>query len=353
MNNLRILRARIAFPLLGTLAFFIISLSACEPSVSVAPNLIVAIDEAFAEMRPGLSKALEAPPLRAKGERRIDISLVLGPALVVERLAALPPEKKPTTIVVSPLLARILLANALRSADSTQGAAAPRNDQEPNAARIEGARLVALEWAGPIPGSLSTVRSDYRAAYSRAGTAAGSYIAALRAIDAPGATGGIIFLESPSRTRDLVDAFSSAYASALGGEALVKFLPLGPSGESPTNADAEYAVKSLLESDLRILFIAAGPASPAAFRAATGPGRAIGIEASEGGDLKKAADFFIGPDDKALAAALSELALISDVKKINIDVPARLEASKSAKTLSVGGKTLTDYLESAAQKNMP
>jgi hypothetical protein len=314
---------------------------ACSPPRG---GTAVILDEAFVAARPGLAASLE-------GGIRGPLPFWSGPGLVVVSLdrgtegllaaarkagfhalpdasqgLGAPSPDEPAALVTSPLFAAALLAG--------EGSLSPSSPAAPaGISALGGAMLVVPEWRkGPNP-RIFPVATDPLPAFAAAGRTAGAYVAALQASGEASAAGAIVFRATGDRGGGALDAFSDAFRAAAGFPPLVEELR-GPDEAAETDA----AVARLLAADLRIVLVAAGPASSSACGKLARPGLAVGIESSEASDFPGAA-FGILPDDRALAAAVLKAA--RGLRKggagagTGMAVPARLLAYSRASGASV------------------
>ena len=254
-------------------------LLSCAPQL----HLTVAMDEAFAAARPGLTNELER--LRPAGftRRNVRVGLDESPAKAFEYVDRRAGARRTDILIASPFLASTL-----------QG-------------RLGAIPIIALEWeAQPAPG-LSLIMTDPLPAYRAAGRAAGAYIAAIRGKSGGNPSCGVVYSSSPSRPRAALEAFAAAYEASSGAAPLlVRALPPPSSTEGSADADAQAAVGELLGSDMRLLFVAAGRATPAAIKAAAAPDIAVGADILEPQPLPQLS-FMIVSDDAALARAAGKV----------------------------------------------
>lgn len=292
---------------------------------SCSARTIVGLDEAFAAARPGLAASIREGCGPFSGARYATISLAEGPSgLLSEAFAS-----RPEVIVTSPLFARALLEAERASATGGRASGGPGG----------GARLIAVEWRGPLPGGLSAAVTSPERAYGRAGAAAGAYIKALRASQGSQAEGALLFLTSPERGGGARDAFVEAFARAAGFPPLLR--------EAADEAGALAGLEELSGSDLGLLFVAAGPIAPELCAKAARPGLAIGIAGNSEALFPEAA-FGVFPDDQALASALRSLAS-KKAKKAGelVSVPARLSAGPNARLYQAGSSNLERFIARA------
>jgi hypothetical protein len=297
----------------------------------------VVLDEAFEASRPSLAGRLQAAETFGDGpgglfSRALFVHLALseGAGKAVETARA--EERRSGRKVV--LVTSPLVASAIISGGNWAGEP-PLLVPEYRLA-LPGEAKASSPMNQIVPG-LYTAVTDSVPAYRAAGRVAGIYIAELaKAGGSPCC--GVLFSESSSRPRTALTAFAAAFATASGGGVLaVRELP----GSAPTEgsdakaapttpeSNAEAAVAELLGSDLRLLFIAIGPGSGAAFSKASRPGLVIGIDSAAPSALKGIA-FRICPDDKALA-----LALAADRQAIGRTGGATIGAARSIPALLV------------------
>lgn len=317
----------------------------------------MAVDEAFAAAYPPLAAEIMKPAAFAGAleaalgmtEKPVTISLAqgAGPALDAVRQAEAR-SSRPIALVASPLIASALIGGGVWKGDPP---------------------LLVPEWRGTPASGMRTASTDPLPAYRKAGAALGTYLAAL---SGEGGTPscGILFAEGPSRPRSALQAFVEAYSAASGGARLLvrelassspdetprqakEGLPAAPAaaqGSPPAAAKplgAEDAVQEMLGSDIRALFLAVGPDTVAAARAAARPGLALGADYPDPDGLKELA-FRIAPDPAALVEALArELRALGGPgggAAPGEAVPARLEVGGAASAFKAGGRTLESFL---------
>jgi hypothetical protein len=124
----------------------------------------------------------------------------------------------------------------------------------------------------------------------------------------------------------------------------------GKALQSSGSGAAEAAVADLLRSDARVLFIALGPHSEAAIKAAERPGLAVGADFPYP-ETSRSLAFRIAPDDSALVRALaSELRELrgSAAKSDARAIPALLSAGPRAGSIRAGKLDFKRFLENAA-----
>jgi hypothetical protein len=346
----------------------LLSLASCAPERKY--RAVVALDEAFVAAYPSLSVALAKPtafkgPLEAALGKptailKISMSQGAGPALDAVR-AAESGGSRPAALVASPLVAAALLGGGVWKGSPP---------------------LLVPEWRGKPASGMLTASTDPVPAYRRAGAALGAYIEAL-AGEGGSPVCGILFQQGPSRPRSALLAFAEAFAQTSNGTRLLVRELTADSGDaaappaqagaapapaedtapaaapspaeapSPVEAQAkplgpEAAVKEMLESDLRALFVAIGPESIAAIRAATRPGMALGAD-YPGPDGLKVLSFRIAPDSEAIVEALDRgLGALGEGLggpiPSDAQVPARLEIGSPASLLTAGGRSLAAFL---------
>jgi hypothetical protein len=325
---------------------------------------VVVLDEAFVAAYPSLSASLQAPrafsgPFSARRfggaqARVLSMSQGAGPALDAVKEAEGQNSGKNVVLVTSPLI-----ASALVNGGAWRG--------EPC--------LLVPEWPGGyIPGLIS-VATDPIPAYTTAGAALGAYSAAL-ARDGGPASCGILFAEGPGRPRAALEAFARAYNQSSGSRGLiVRELDsvsddqggknTGPQAETTHNDPStikkaasigpEEAVKEMLGTDIRALFIALGPDTITALRAAVRPGLALGADYAEAVSPKSLV-FRIRPDHSAFPEAIArELTAIGSRGSNSgamISVPSRVEIDRTAAAaFKAGGRTLDVYLREALKRS--
>ena len=320
------------------------------PSCSGHARPIFALDEAFAAARPGLAAGLDKGrhlglgPLGLFGAALvIPVALTDGAGKALD--AAMAESKrsgKSCALFTSPLIAKAIIAAGAWSGDP------PLFVPEWHSAAVPSAALPGL-WSAttdPIP------------AYRQAGSAAGSFVASLsKGGGSPSC--GLLFAEAPSRPRAAMAAFAAAYAEASEGRPLyVRELggskeeggAQGKSPQAPEGAAAETAVAELLGSDIRVLFVALGPDSSAAIRAAARPGLAGGADFPYPAAPPSLA-FMIVPDDSGLVRALfSEYrAQLAGARGGDArSIPSLLVAGDWAGSVPSGKLEFKRFLENAA-----
>jgi hypothetical protein len=269
----------------------------------------------------------------------VPVSLGDSPGSALEAASA---ERKRSgldaAIVASPLVAKAIAAGGAWSGDPP---------------------LLVPEWRGKDAPGLQGFATDPAPAYRAAGEAAGAYIAAL-AEGGGSPSCGILFAEAPNRPRSALVAFSEAYAKSSGGRALeLRELGKGdpasePQGatasDSQADARAEAAVSELLGTDLRLLFVALGPGSEAAIRAAARPGLALGADFPHRGSPPVLA-FRVEPDDAAMAKALASRVRAprdASPKGGTSPIPAILAVEPRASVFRAGKVGLKGLIEGAA-----
>jgi len=323
-------------------------------------QVVVALDEAFVAARPALSSKLQkgglspfpfAGPLLGGligSPLIVKLPLSAGAGLALDSAKAL--EKKCGKTVVlatSPLVAKAIIGGGSWTGDPP---------------------LLVPEWRGSaISGEpragLWTAVTDPLPAYAAAGAAAGAYIAALaKAGGSPVA--GLLFSESPSRPRAALTAFADAYAKASNDLPLLvreltetngtpeKAPRTDPAGKQSKSADdtIETSVKELLDSDIRLLFVALGSHFDEAIRHSSRPGLVLGADLSSP-ETPPALAFRIIPDDSGLSRALrTEISSILGVgsKGGAKAVPALLVPGPAAASIQVGKYDFRSFLSDAA-----
>jgi hypothetical protein len=311
---------------------------------------VVALDEAFVSMRPGLAALLQeggSPyrfPLGILGGSPLDRPLVVPIALAESAGAALDAANaerrrsgRGSSLVASPLVAKALVEGGAWSGDPP---------------------LIVPEWRGaPVPG-LRSVTTDPEPAYRAAGQAAGAFIAALSRIGGSPSC-GVVFSEAPTRPRAALAAFAEAYAENSEGRPL-HVRELGGAGAasegagtaSPSSAGGkeESAVAELLSADIRVLFVALGPEAGAAIRAAARPGLAVGADFPYP-EAPPSLAFRIIPNDPAMRRALdSELSAPNGPARGDAaqSIPALLVPEAQAASIRAGKASFKSFVDSAA-----
>jgi hypothetical protein len=326
---------------LAATAAAVFVLAAC----SARTRPIVALDEAFAETRPGLSALLQddrtwglGPFERLGKPVVVPIALTESPGMALDAANA---ERKRsglgTVIVASPLVAKAIVEGGYWSGDPP---------------------LVVPEWrGGPVPG-LRSVATDPLPAYRAAGWAAGAFIAALaRGGGSPSC--GLVFAEAPARPREALAAFAQAYAEASeGGPIQIRELEKddetaeaqGTPPRPSVEGKAEAAVAELLGADMRVLFVALGRDAGAAIRAAARPGLAVGADFPYP-EAPPSLAFRIVPNDAAMQkTVVSELRAPRGVSDgvAPETIPALLVAGAQASSIRAGKADLRSFVEGAA-----
>ncbi|MDA8411356.1 MAG: hypothetical protein M0001_13335 [Treponema sp.] len=301
-------------------------------------EIVVAMDQAFEAMRPGLVARFRAfDPL---GNRLTYLSLPVdnAPSTLLHEL-----EKRrlrPQAIVASPLVARALVEGAARN-----------NAQPP-------APVIALEWSagsgqnspglpapiGPIPSPTASILSDPVPAARRLGRALGSVIADLRRgsprLGAPtaSAVGAIIWESGPERPEAERRALEETWTAAAGDPPLELVL-------QPNDPNSDSQLRDLFSKDIRALFVDAGSYGPEALDQADGK---ITIIAAASGAARAASDAWphaalaLEPDEAAIVALIrskratglrGDIAIASIVRILpgaaklrDFDIAARLAA---------------------------
>jgi hypothetical protein len=212
--------------------------------------------------------------------------------------------------------------------------------------------LLVPEWLGNSVDGLTSAATNPVPAYAAAGEAAGAFISAL-AQESGQPSCGVVYSESPSRPRAAMSAFAEAYSNASDGKPLYvrEISETAPSGSGsvavPSDAAAS-AVKELLGSDIRVLFVALGSSSSAAVDAAQRPGLAIGTDSVSSAASSLA--FSILPNDEGLAEAIA--AAQKQLRRsgpsvgqgATVSVPALLIAGPAARTLRAGKEDFASFL---------
>ena len=362
------MRRSSSFPAVLAIAGTVFGMSGLLTSCGLIPpraKAVIALDEAFAAARPGLAARLEEKSLFDPGpagflDRPLIIPVALTESAGKAYDAAIAEERNkriPCVLVASPLIAKAILANGAWTGDPP---------------------LLVPEWRGKAEPGLWTVDTDLEPAYRAAGAAAGAFVAALSE-EGGSPSCGVIFSESPSRTREALDSFSAAYSEASKGRPLIvrdlggeddenAIDPSSSSQKSETRstaADARSAVADLLGSDIRVLFIALGSISRVAIEAAERPGLAIGADFAAP-ETPAPLAFRIFPNDIALAEAMAREYRILSVEERGSNpsiegssggggsknVPARLEPGPSARII-FAGKLDFAYFLSEPQRRRP
>lgn len=324
--------ARPAILLFAAAAFMAAALCLTGCQARSAP---VFLDEAFAAARPGLASSLKGLQRRILGQggAYAEISLARGPEGLMEeaRKAGFTAAGQGRgAIVASPLLAAALVAGE-KALNLDAAEAQGRGIQA-----LGGLGLVVPEWQGGPQPQITPVNTESSKAFESAGRAAGAFIAALRGSGQGSATGGILFRETPSRGREVLEAFSRGFLAEAGVEPVIEIL-----GEGDTMDESGASVGRLLAVDLRIVLVATGRDARAACRALDRQGLAVGLESADPAAWPRAA-FAIVPDDKGIArAAIAAAASLGEAPgPEEIAVPALLVASPGASSFQAGGTDL-------------
>lgn len=326
-----------------------------------ATQAVVVLDEAFVAAYPELSDAIRAAqsfpgpltvgPFGAAKARVLSLSQGAGSALDAVKEAKVRSGGR-IVLVTSPLI-----ASALVQGDAWRG--------DPP--------LVVPEWPNKAVTGLSTVKTDPIPAYSTAGAAFGAYIAAL-AGDGSSPLCGILFSEGPGRPRSALEAFARAFDRSSGGRRLLvrelgsragargeksggsqseTAITDASGGEKPGLIGPEEAVKEMLGSDIRALFIGLGSETVTAINSAVRPALALAADYTEPLPPESVV-FRIGPDNKAIVGAIARE--VSSFKEREADlgtivtVPARIEIEKRAAGFRAGGRSLDFYIREAMKK---
>jgi hypothetical protein len=344
----------------GALLLFLIPIlfSCTNPK---ATRAVVVLDEAFVAAYPDLSTAIQEAqsfpgslavrPFGTAQVRVLSLSQGAGFALDAVKEAKVRSGGR-IVLVTSPLI-----ASALVQGDAWRG--------EPP--------LVVPEWPNKAVAGLSAVKTDPIPAYSAAGAAFGAYIAAL-AGDGSSPLCGILFSEGPGRPRAALEAFARAFDRSSGGRRLlVRELgsragaqdeKIGDSLSETPITDAslreksgvigpEEAVKEMLGSDIRALFIGLGSETVTAINSAIRPALALAAEYTEPLPPESVV-FRIVPDRRAIVGAIARE--VSSFKEREaglgtiVSVPARIEIEKRAAGFRAGGRSLDFYIREAMKK---
>jgi len=252
-------------------------------------EIVVAIDAAFAAMRPDLVAGLKSPNLFGN---RLDLLLLPVDGAPGELLRELDARKlRPMAIAASPLVARALVEGAARN-----GAKPP-------------APVIALEWAPPPDSAArptASLLSDPVPAARKLGSLLGSIVADMRrgtprlGPASPSAQGALVWEPGPNRPDSMRDAFEEGWIKAAGSEPLVLNL-------SPGDLEADSLLRNLFGSDIRTLFVDAGDLEPDALDISDGKAEIVAFAADAPGDAARAwpsSSLVLEPDDAAFAALL-------------------------------------------------
>lgn len=315
---------------------------------------VIVLDEAFVAAYPELTALLRSPSAfggqRAFSSRTVSAPLVISlsqsPGLALDAVREAEGGKPGSALfVTSPLIASALIGGGVWKGHPS---------------------LLVPEWRGEIVPGLISARTDPVPAYRAVGAALGAYTAHL-ARDGGSPSCGVLFSEGPLRPREAIEAFIHAYADAsAGARPLVRELVASstapeavPDDAAPTSADnrapsrslsPEEAVNELLGSDIRTLFIALGPDTIAAVRAASRPGLALGADYADP-SADSALAFRILPDWRGIATSLVKRPSSSvgggTEAATTILVPALVEVLGSASLYKAGGRGLGAYIKDA------
>jgi hypothetical protein len=309
-----------------------------------APLVLTAFDEAFAAARPVLAEGIALIRPAGYQLRSIPVSLGEGPAKVLSELEGLASAgNSPAALVASPMVASFL-----------QGAIADE--------RFGKMLLIAPEWRSTERKADKVVLNDPVPAFEKAGKVSGTFIGQLRKASGSLTSAGILFMETASRPRAALRAFSSAYAAASDNAPLQVREISGENNATTVDNTAMAAVTELLTSDLGLLFIAAGSGSPAAIRSAARPGLVLGAEIF-GAEKIMALSFRIAPDENGIVEALRRI--LSDLpRKENADgiddgeelVPSLLMAGPAAGLHRIDDRSFIAFLaevESGSSRRKP
>jgi hypothetical protein len=330
-------------------AAVIAAAAACLPLASCSARFrpVVALDEAFVATRPELSALLQDGPALRSGLFGLLAKPLSAPVALAEgagkALDAANEERRlnggNTALVTSPLVAEAIVEGGTWSGDPP---------------------LLVPEWRGRGAPGLWSATTDPVPAYRAAGSAAGSFIAALSKSKGGGSPScALVYSEAPSRPRAALTAFAAAYAEAseglplrvreLGGNEASEAAP-GAAPRVSAGGAAEAAVAELLGSDIRVLFVALGPDAGAAIRAAARTGLAIGADFPYP-EAPRSLAFRIVPDDSALLRAL-----VSELRELRggargggaRPVPALLVAGDRTGPIGAGRLDFRRFVEDAA-----
>ena len=306
---------------------------------------VVALDEAFAAARPELASKLESRALLGAGPwglfgaptvDQVKLDESAGKAIDLAQ-AELKRSGKRVILVTSPLVAKAIVGGQSWTGDPA---------------------LLVPEWLGNPVDGLTAATTDPIPAYAAAGEAAGTFIAALTK-ESGQPSCGVVYSESPSRPRAAMSAFAEAYSTASDGKPLYvrEISEAAPSGTGSVPApsdEAASAVKELLGSDIRVLFLALGASAGTAVDAAQRPGLAIGTDSVSSASSSLA--FSILPDDEGLAKAIA--AIQKQLRRSGqslgpgaaVFVPALLIAGPAARTIQAGKEDFASFLAAALSR---
>lgn len=323
-------------------------------------EIVVAIDTAFAAIRPGLvARCRTFDPF---GNR---LTLILVPVdnAPSTLLSELQTRKlHPRAIAASPLVARALVEGAARN-NSAPPAPVIALEWSPQAATSSmapdgSAPPLAPSGATPPPSAplqrgdassslafpTASILSDPLPAARRLGTLLGSIVADLRrgtpllGPASPSATGAIVWEGGPDRPDAERKAFEESWTAAAGLNPLELTLAQG-------DPNADSLLRGLFSNDIRALFVDAGALTPTALNQADGKVTVVAFASGAATDAAQAwphAALALEPDEAAIVALLrseratrlhGELAVASIVKLLpgatklhDFDMAARLAA---------------------------
>ncbi|HUX36642.1 MAG TPA: hypothetical protein VMV44_01950 [Rectinemataceae bacterium] len=260
-------------------------------------EIVVAIDSAFAAIRPGLvAKAAERHVLG----NRLDLILVPEDKAVPTLLQALATKKlHPRAIAASPLVARALVEGAARN-----------NAQPP-------APVISLDWSpapeggaaspaasilsDPLPGArkLGSILARAVALVARGSSAASPV--------SPPAEGGLVWESGPARSDTEREAFAEGWTAEAGSPPFALDL-------QPGQANSDGLLRQTFAMDLRAVFIDAGDFTPMALDLAAGKVGIIAFASGAADEVARAwpsASLALVPDDAAFAAFLRSPACLA------------------------------------------
>jgi len=338
------------FALLAAVA----ALASCAEAGKARP--VVVLDEAFVAAYPELAASLRSPSafagplgsLFGGAEPASIITMTQSPGLALDAARKAETGKPGSAILVtSPLIASGLIGGGVWKGEP---------------------RILVPEWRGEGAPGLIAAYGDPIPAYRTVGTALGSYIARL-AGDGGSPSCGILFSEGPSRPREALEAFALAYSAASGGRfPLIRELAFPATGSETASGEAqaastgkevpsdgnnpEEAVADMLGADIRVLFIALGPDTIAAIRAAARSGLALGADYSDPAASPSLA-FRVIPDWDRMVKSLAGRAAQPQGGEAGaaIAVPALVEILGSASMFKAGGRGLGAFIGDARPKS--
>lgn len=271
------------------------------------PLLVVALDSAFAALRPQLVDEISRPELFGN---RLELLVLPVDSAAQTLLRDLERKKlRPAAIAASPLVARALVEGAARN-----GSTPP----EP---------VIGLEWDATPDQSLrpsAALLTDPLPAARRLGTTLGSLLSKAKAgesASSSSAEGAMIWEAGPGRPEAEKEAFIETFTASAGFPPLVLEL-------APDSADADTLLRGLFAKDIRAAFIDAGSFGPAALDLAEHNVSAIAYASGAPEETARAwpsTTYLVAPDDRAFADFLRSARSL--VLRGDMGIPALVERS--------------------------